>query len=99
MLILTAEQRAAVGSFHDDLLAGLSRAFDIDRDAQAKQLSLGMRVASFLGALALASSASMCRSSSSRFSTRSALRATMGVMPNDQGSKPPWPMAAGSRLG
>lgn len=57
VLVLTAEQRAAVGSFHDDLLAGLSKAFDIDRDAQAKQLSLGMRVASFLGALALAASA------------------------------------------
>jgi uncharacterized membrane protein len=57
VLVLTVEQRAAVGSFHDDLLAGLTRAFDIDRDAQAKQLSLGMRVASFLGALALAASA------------------------------------------
>src|SRR4029077_19854723 len=32
------------------------QAFDIDRDSQSKQLSIGMRVASFLGALALAAS-------------------------------------------
>lgn len=34
-------------------------AFDIDHDIQARQLSLGMRIASFLGALALALAASV----------------------------------------
>ena len=41
---------------HERLLAELGAAYDIDRDARAKQLSLGMRIASFLGALALAAS-------------------------------------------
>ncbi|MDP2810943.1 MAG: hypothetical protein Q8O34_12410 [Rhodocyclaceae bacterium] len=41
---------------HETLLAGFAGAFDIDRNRQAKQLSLGMRIASFLGALALAAS-------------------------------------------
>jgi uncharacterized membrane protein len=56
VLALSAEQRGAVSGHHRELLAGYARAFDIDRDAQAKQLSLGMRIASFLGALALAAS-------------------------------------------
>jgi uncharacterized membrane protein len=56
VLALSSEQRAAVGGYHDELLAGFAQAFDIDRDRQAKQLSLGMRIASFLGALALAAS-------------------------------------------
>jgi len=45
-----------VHEHHAALLAAFAGRFDIDRDAQAKQLSLGMRVASFLGALALAAS-------------------------------------------
>ena len=49
-------QRAAVTRYHDELLAGFGRSFDIDRNAKSKQLSLGMRIASFIGALALASS-------------------------------------------
>ncbi|HEY6863465.1 MAG TPA: DUF2157 domain-containing protein [Burkholderiales bacterium] len=56
VLVLAPEQRRAVEAHHGELLAGYARAFDIDRDAEAKQLSLGMRVASFLGALALAAS-------------------------------------------
>lgn len=56
VLALTAEQREAVVLHHDALLAGYAQSFDIDRDRHAKQLSLGMRVASFLGALALAAS-------------------------------------------
>lgn len=56
VVTLSAEQREAIGRHHDALLAGYAQAFDIDRDPQAKQLSLGMRVASFLGALALAAS-------------------------------------------
>jgi uncharacterized membrane protein len=56
VLALAADQRQRVTAHHQGLLAGYARAFDIDRDAEAKQLSLGMRVASFLGALALAAS-------------------------------------------
>ena len=56
VLRLDAAQLQAVRGHHDALLAGFAGRFDIDRDAQARQLSLGMRVASFLGALALAAS-------------------------------------------
>jgi uncharacterized membrane protein len=48
--------RREVARHHDELLARYAREFDIDRDVQAKQLSLGMRIVSFLGALALAAS-------------------------------------------
>jgi len=56
VLTLDASQRQGVHDYHQSLLAQFARAFDIDRDVQAKQLSLGMRTASFLGALALAAS-------------------------------------------
>ncbi|MBI2314381.1 MAG: DUF2157 domain-containing protein [Betaproteobacteria bacterium] len=56
VLALTEAQRKAVADHHAGLLAQFARDFDIDRDVQAKQLSLGMRIASFLGALALAAS-------------------------------------------
>ena len=55
-LALTQAQRDAVAAHHRDLLSRFARAYDIDRDVRAKQLSLGMRIASFLGALALAAS-------------------------------------------
>jgi len=55
-LALTAEQRQTLTTHHDRLLADLAQAFDIDRDMRGKQLSWGMRIASFLGALALAAS-------------------------------------------
>ncbi len=57
VLALTEEQRRAVAEHHQRLLAQYTQTYDIDRDVQAKQLSLGMRIASFLGALALAASA------------------------------------------
>lgn len=56
ILALTEAQRRAVAEHHDGLLVRYTRAFDIDPDVQARQLSLGMRIASFLGALALAAS-------------------------------------------
>ncbi|MEF8705848.1 MAG: DUF2157 domain-containing protein [Candidatus Accumulibacter sp. UW25] len=56
VLILPAAQRQALAAHHQSLLAGYARDFDIDRDARARHLSLGMRVTSFLGALALAAS-------------------------------------------
>lgn len=57
VLVLSAAQRDSVGDYHRTLVAQLARQFDIDRDLQSRQLSLGMRIASFLGALALAASA------------------------------------------
>jgi uncharacterized membrane protein len=56
VLALTDAQRAAVSVHHRNLLARFANEFDIDRDVEAKQMSLGMRVASLLGALALAAS-------------------------------------------
>lgn len=56
ILVLTDSQKTAVSAHHDAILAEYAKAHDIDRDARGKQLSLGMRIASFLGALALAAS-------------------------------------------
>lgn len=53
---LSADQQDAIHTYHDDLINSFSKTFDIDRNLQAMQLSLGMRIASFLGALALAAS-------------------------------------------
>ena len=56
VLQLTASQQQAVTAHHEALLADLAQSFDIDRDVRSRQLSWGMRIASFLGALALAAS-------------------------------------------
>lgn len=56
ILALTPEQRRAVDDYHAGLLAQYSAAYDIDKTQQEKQLSWGMRIVSFLGALALAAS-------------------------------------------
>src|SRR3989475_11802881 len=56
VLTLTDDQRRAVKDHQRKLLAQYAQVFDIDRDTQSRQLSIGMRVASFLGALALAAS-------------------------------------------
>lgn len=54
--VIDAAQRERLRGHHAQVLARLAQSFDIDRDPRAAQLSLGMRVASFLGALALATS-------------------------------------------
>lgn len=56
ILTLTTEQRQAVDAYHATLLAQYTSAYDIDTTQQEKQLSWGMRIASLLGALALAAS-------------------------------------------
>ncbi len=56
VLGLSDEQQAAIEHYHQDLFDRFRGAFDIDSSQQQKQLSLGMRIASFLGALALAAS-------------------------------------------
>jgi hypothetical protein len=48
-----AAQFADVQAHQDALLAQLAREFDVDRTAAARRMSLGMRVAAFLGAAAL----------------------------------------------
>jgi hypothetical protein len=56
VLTLSAAQRAAVARHHETVLRALASRFDVDMSEGEKQLSLGMRVASLLGALALAAS-------------------------------------------
>ena len=56
IVALGDDQRRAIASHHGMLLSEFARTYDIDRDAQSKQLSLGMRIASLFGALALAAS-------------------------------------------
>lgn len=55
-LALAEPARSRLHEHQDALLLSWRRSFDIDHDAPAKQLSLAMRIASFLGALALAAS-------------------------------------------
>lgn len=57
VLQLSDEQQRQIKHYQQDLLNTFQRAFDIDQNTRARQLSLGMRIASFLGALALAASA------------------------------------------
>jgi uncharacterized membrane protein len=53
VLVLTGEQRAKLDPFVDKTLADLARSYDIDISDSQKQLSLGMRIVSALGGLAL----------------------------------------------
>ena len=54
VLQLSAEQEQGLTAYHEQLLAHYRQTLDIDADARARQLSLGMRLASLVGALALA---------------------------------------------
>ncbi|MDM5271901.1 DUF2157 domain-containing protein [Sulfurovum sp. zt1-1] len=56
VLTLSEMQKISVNNFHQTLINSLAIAYDIDASVQEKQLSLGMKIASFLGALALAAS-------------------------------------------
>lgn len=56
IIALQESQRSAIANYHKDLIAQLSSTFDIDSNKREKQLSLGMKIASFLGALGLAAS-------------------------------------------
>ena len=56
VLALDDAQQAALKAHHAKLLAELGAGYDIDRDLRSKDLSWGMRIASFLGALAIAAS-------------------------------------------
>ena len=51
-----AKQRSHIVDYHDNLLIQMAEQYDIDSTKRAKQLSLGMKITSFLGALALGAS-------------------------------------------
>jgi uncharacterized membrane protein len=53
---LAAADAAAIRAHHDALLARFAARPDVDTTQRARQLTLGLRIASFLGALALAAS-------------------------------------------
>lgn len=55
-LSLTSPQHIQLDAHHARLLGNYRHAFDIDQNQHARQLSLGMRIASLLGALALSAS-------------------------------------------
>jgi uncharacterized membrane protein len=56
VIALPADQRQHLRSYHEETLATLTRDFDVDTTVTEKQMSLGMRIVSLLGALALAAS-------------------------------------------
>jgi uncharacterized membrane protein len=56
IVTLSDDQHSVIAGYHERLLAGLSTSYDIDVDKRDAQLSLGMKIASFLGALGLAAS-------------------------------------------
>ncbi len=56
IISLQKSQKDAVFEYHDKLLSHLASVFDVDSSKRDKQLSLGMKIASFIGALALAAS-------------------------------------------
>lgn len=56
ILILNKQQHSSIKNYHDTLIKTFSQTYDIDTSTKEKQLSLGMKIASFLGALALAAS-------------------------------------------
>jgi hypothetical protein len=57
VLDLEESRLAAIRKHHEGILADLVQHFDVDLDERGKHLSLGMRVVSLIGALALAASA------------------------------------------
>ena len=54
--IFDDSQQTAIADYHRGLIDNLTDEFDIDSNTREKQLSLGMKIASFLGALGLAAS-------------------------------------------
>ena len=54
VLVLPQEQTEQVQNYHRQLRDKLSQKYDVDISAQSKQLTLGMKIASLLGALAMA---------------------------------------------
>jgi uncharacterized membrane protein len=53
---LDENQHSAIATYHQNIIKELTTIFDIDSNKKEKQLSLGMKIASFLGALGLGAS-------------------------------------------
>jgi uncharacterized membrane protein len=53
VITLNEGQRRAIAAYHQRLLADLTAQFDLDRDEGQQRMSLGMRITSILGAIAL----------------------------------------------
>jgi len=53
VLALSEDQRQRVQVYHRDILEHFGRLYDVDRSEAQKSVSLGMRITSFIGALAL----------------------------------------------
>ncbi|MCW8875532.1 MAG: DUF2157 domain-containing protein [Kangiellaceae bacterium] len=53
-LTLSNEQQESINSYHRAIIKKLSQQFDLDLSVKEKQLSWGMKIASLLGALAMA---------------------------------------------
>jgi uncharacterized membrane protein len=56
IISLKEDQRTAVTKYHENLIAQMTTDFDVDSSKREKQLSFGMKIASFLGALGMAAS-------------------------------------------
>lgn len=56
ILSLSDVQHKALAEYHHNITNTLSSEFDVDSNKREKQLSMGMKIASFLGALGLAAS-------------------------------------------
>lgn len=54
VLSISPEQTCKVQDYHSQLLQKLSATYDVDTSIQSKQLTLGMKIASLFGALAMA---------------------------------------------
>ncbi|MFK5912863.1 MAG: DUF2157 domain-containing protein [Woeseiaceae bacterium] len=56
IFMLDDNQRTSISRYHASILESLTNQYDIDTNIKQKQLSTGMKAASFVGALALAAS-------------------------------------------
>jgi len=54
VLVISPEDTSKVQSYHSQLLQRLSATYDVDTSVGSKQLTLGMKIASLFGALAMA---------------------------------------------
>jgi hypothetical protein len=91
VVALDAGQREKLRLFHEEATASLAARFDVDASEAEKRLSLGMRVASFLGATALAAAVSPPPSSSSSTASGEASR------PPPRSASSPWHPSSRSR--
>lgn len=53
VICLTDDQRESISAYHNCLLADLALTYDVDTSSSQKQLTLGLRIVTFLGAAAI----------------------------------------------